>query len=184
LTCAVRSRKPFKIVGFDSSRSCGGRGLGSAAVIMAAGLALHRAVVVRGVFDTFIAPIATWQAPRSTPAPQPATAIKSTRPNRDWEDAAGDGDWQTAVLGYLRERRREAVPYWTVINAVVLASVPSDRWEVRFATTRALQAVKALIRDRRVLRYRRRFLAVLDVGAEVVPLAVYRSIRNRTVARV
>ena len=137
-------------------------------------------MVVRGVFDTFIAPIATWQAPRSTPAPKPAPAVKSTSTNRDWEDAAGDNDWQAAVLGYLRNRRREAVAYWGVINAVVLASAPPDRWEVRFVTRQVLTAVKALIKDRRVMRYRRSFLLVLDTGDECISLERYRALPYRT----
>jgi hypothetical protein len=120
--------------------------------------------------------MATWQP---LPALRPATAAKSARPNRDWEDAAGDAHWQEAVILYLRDRRREAVPYWTVINAVVLASVPPDRWELRYNTRQVLTAVKTLIKERRVMRFRRNFLVTLDTG-EIIPLERYRALPCRT----
>ena len=132
------------------------------------------------MLNTFVVPLAAWQPPRRLPAPQPATAVKSARPNRDWEDAAGDGDWQEAVILYLRERRREGVPYWTVINAIALASAAPDRWELRYNTRQVLTAVKALIKDKRVMRYRRSYLAILDTGDEIIPLERYRALPCRT----
>jgi hypothetical protein len=131
------------------------------------------------MFNAFVTPAPGWRPPRSTPAPQPPPVGEKARPRqRDWEDAAFEEDWTWAVLRFLRQRRREAVPYWDVVNAVAHASIQPARWEVRFATKQVLQAVKALVRDRRVLRYRRRYLAILDLGAEIVPLESYRTFRN------
>jgi hypothetical protein len=84
------------------------------------------------------------------------------------------------VLGFLRQRRREAVPYWQVVNAVVQASYQATRWEVRVATTQVLRAVKVLTREHGILRYRRCFLAVLNTGEETIPLDRYYALPRRT----
>jgi hypothetical protein len=134
------------------------------------------------MFDTFVAPLVGWQPPRIAPARKPLAVGKSVKPYpRDWEDAALEGDWAAAVLGFLRERRREAVPYWEVVNGVAQASTQPDRWELRFATRRILAKVKELLHERKILRYRRRYLAVLDHPTEIVSLEEYRAIRKRVV---
>lgn len=120
------------------------------------------------MFDTFVVPASTWRPPTALPVPQPNAQTQAIPHRRHWTDAANDGDWEEAVLGLLRERH-DAVPYWRVVNTVVLEHCPSTREQVRRATRQALQAVKALTRDRRILRYRRGFLVALDLVAGVVP---------------
>jgi hypothetical protein len=59
------------------------------------------------MFDMLITPTAGWQPPRSTPAPQPSALGRVRKPgHRDWEDAAGDGDWQEAIISYLVSGRK------------------------------------------------------------------------------
>jgi len=135
------------------------------------------------MFNTFVAPAVGWQPPRSPTACQPPTAKRASQQDRgDWEDAALEEDWAAAVVGFLRERRREAVPYWEVVNGVAQASTQPDRWELRFATRRILATVKELLHERKILRYRRRYLAVLDHPTEIVSLEEYRAIRKRAVS--
>jgi hypothetical protein len=129
----------------------------------------------------FVTPAAGWrpQGLSTDHAPQAPDSCK--RPGRrQWTEDAGDGDWAAAVLGYLRERRRDAVNYWRVVNEVVLASTPLDRRQVRCNTRQVLTAVQALLKARRVLRYRRRFLVILDTGDDVIPLAAYFALPWRT----
>jgi hypothetical protein len=128
------------------------------------------------MFNAFVTPAAGWRPPTRLSAARPPIAVKNTKLKLDWEDAAAEGDWQGAVVSYLRERRRQAVPYWSVINAIVLASAPPDRRELRLTTRQLLAVVKALIRDRRIMRFRRRFLVILDTGDEVIPLKQYRAL--------
>src|SRR6058998_3789013 len=79
-------------------------------------------------------------------------------------------DWQGAILGYLREKRREAIPLWTVLNGICAAAEPRDRRETRELKTEILKALGQLSRTRRVLRLRRTKLAILDTGDRVVSL--------------
>jgi len=133
------------------------------------------------MFDSFISPSAGWRPPSIQVVVKPLPArTPSKPPARHWTDDAADELWEAAILGYLRARRREAVPYWQVVNSVVSESIPSTRWGVRLATKQVLLAVKALLQDRRILRYRRRYLTVLDLGQEIVPLDVYHKLGYRT----
>jgi hypothetical protein len=133
------------------------------------------------MFNAFVTPAVGWQKPyiRSVPAVRPARPLSKPEQS-DWRDFAGEEAWEAAILGYLRQRRREVVPYWRLINQVVAESAQPDRWEVRYATRQVLQAVKTLVRARRVWRYRRRFLAVLDTADEVIPLDRYFALPTRT----
>jgi len=115
------------------------------------------------------------------PLSRPRLAEQPSRTNGIGRNAALAEEWEEAVVGFLRQRRREAVPYWEVVNAVAIASRQLDRWEHRFATKGILHAVKALLHGRRILRYRRRYLSILDLGWEVVPLDVYRAMRSRAI---
>ena len=135
---------------------------------------------IYAMINVLLSPLIPWK-PRPIPSCQaPDVKRAGLKRSRDWEDIAVAEDWAQAVLGFLRQRRKEAVPLWEVVNAVAQASTQPDRWETRFATTQILLAVKLLIRDRRVLRYRRRFLAVLDTGEESIPLDVYYALPIKT----
>jgi hypothetical protein len=133
------------------------------------------------MFNTLVTPVLAWQQPRtrSVPAARPPRPLPKPE-RRDWRDFAGEEAWESAILAFLREHRREVVPYWKLVNQVVAESAQPDRWEVRYATRQVLQAVKSLVRARRVLRYRQRFLAVLDTGDEVIPLDIYYALPTKT----
>ena len=94
------------------------------------------------------------------------TGIKT----RNWQELALKRDWQGAILGYLREKRREAIPLWTVLNGICAAAEPRDRRETRELKTEILKALGQLSRTRRVLRWRRTKLAIPDTGDRVVSL--------------
>jgi hypothetical protein len=133
------------------------------------------------MFNTFVVPEAGWQKPRASSALTARPARPSPKPKaRDWQDYAGEENWEAAVLGYLRERRREALPFWQVVNLVVAESVQPDRWEVRYATRQVLTAIQSLLKTRRILRWKRAYLAIIDTGDEVIPLERYFALTSRT----
>jgi hypothetical protein len=133
------------------------------------------------MFNAFVAPEAGWQKPRAGSALTARPARPSSKPKaRDWQDYAGEENWEAAVLHYLREHRRQAVPYWQVVNLVVGESIQPDRWEVRYATRQVLTAIQSLLKTRRIMRFRRTFLAVIDTGDEVMPLERYFALTSRT----
>src|SRR5205823_9585873 len=88
------------------------------------------------------------------------TGIKT----RNWRELAYERDWQGAIIGYLREKWREAIPLWTVLNGICAAAKPRDRRETRELKTEILKALGHLSRTRKVLRLRRTKLAILDIG--------------------
>jgi hypothetical protein len=59
---------------------------------------------------------------------------------------------------------------WRVINKVVAESAPTNREDGRKRTEQALLTLGKLIRERRVLRKSRKWIAVLDCADEIVPL--------------
>jgi hypothetical protein len=52
---------------------------------------------------------------------------------------------------------------WHVVNSVVAESRPETRSLTRLAAKQALAAMMELIRARRVMRYRRRWIASLEL---------------------
>ena len=59
---------------------------------------------------------------------------------------------------------------WSLLNAVVAESCAEDRREVRESTKEALRALMRLVREKRVLRFKRKWVARLETPQEVVPL--------------
>ncbi len=115
-----------------------------------------------------VQPASTWR-PYVPPVPKPGNMARRAEPERDWEDLAADEDWTGAILGFLRKNWRGKHLLWHVIDAVVAESRPEARCLVRRATREALSAMMELIRQRRVMRHRRRWVAALELPAELQP---------------
>jgi hypothetical protein len=130
------------------------------------------------MFDTFIAPPSA-SRPTTLVASTPQPTHQPSRANH-WVDAAATESWQAAILGYLRERRTEAVKLWEVVNEVVSKSGQPTRSSTRFATRQVLQAVKQLLHERRILRFRRKHLAILDIELDTISLEHFFALPNRT----
>jgi hypothetical protein len=99
---------------------------------------------------------------------------------RNWRDDAGEEAWESAIVGYLREHRRAPVKYWRLVNVLVAESVQASRAGVRHATRQVLAAIQSLLKARRIMRFRRTYLAILDTGHEIVSLERYYALPNRT----
>jgi hypothetical protein len=78
-------------------------------------------------------------------------------------------DWSGAILGFLRKHWRGKYLLWGVINAVVAERRPEARYLVRRSSREALTAMMELIRQKRVMRYKRRWVACLELPAELLP---------------
>jgi hypothetical protein len=133
------------------------------------------------MFDAFVTPLAGWQQSRASSAvtPRPTQTLPKLG-SRDWRDYAGEEAWESAIIGYLREHRRAPVKYWQVVNVLVAESMQASRWEVRYATRQLLAAIQSLLIARRIMRFRRTYLAILDTGDEIVSLERYYALPNRT----
>jgi hypothetical protein len=133
------------------------------------------------MFNAFVTPVAGWRQPCTSSSVTPRPPLTLPKPeSRDWRDYAGKEAWESAIIGYMREHRREPVPYWLLVNLLVGESAQASRWEVRCATCQVLAAIQALLKSKRVLRYRRQFLVILDTGDEVIPLDAYFALPWRT----
>ncbi len=125
------------------------------------------------MIDTLISPVTTWSPPSSRHLHNidiSKPVQKKAEPQQPgWEELAFDQDWSGALLSYLRQHQRGGTPMWSLINAVVSESCPEVRWECRESTKEALRALMNLIREKRVLRFKRKWVAILAVP-EVVPL--------------
>ena len=128
----------------------------------------------------FIAPVSAWRPPGPppiTPATPKTQAESSTRWKLSWEDLAGQKRWRDALLGYLKANWRGAQPFWRVVNTVVAEALPKDRAERRAYAKATLDALMQLVRERKVLRYRRRWVASVDLALETVPLEQLKGVR-------
>lgn len=114
----------------------------------------------------FVSPSSTWKPPVAPPI-CPATSATPKQPS--WEDFAAAEDWASALVGYLRAKPRQIAGYWEAINALVRESGQPTRWQVRSATLDVLEAAKALRQQRRIMRFRRRQLALIE-SLPVIPL--------------
>ena len=87
-----------------------------------------------------------------------------------WEDLARKQMWTEAILAYLRQNWRGGVPFWPLINKLVAESLPASRAETRANTKATLAALMELVRQRRVMRFRQKTVAILDLQQAIVPL--------------
>lgn len=114
----------------------------------------------------FTTPQACWPLPKPTP-PANKTPSKWATPPEDWRDAARDRRFDHAIICYLWGRQHELVPVWTMLNAIgVEASGSTDREVMRDMTHRALMDLNTLLRRRRVLRKRKKYVVLNDPWAE------------------
>ena len=119
------------------------------------------------VIGILLSPIFKSSAPVS-PEAKPTKA--QCRENlKDWCDLSFERDWSAAILAYLRERSRETIPLWRMVNAVSAESLPRNRPEERARRKEILAALSGLIKEKRVFRWRRKNVAILDPGKEIIP---------------
>ena len=116
----------------------------------------------------FIAPSSVWH-PSNVVLAKPQKAHAAPR-QPSWEEHAFAQNWSGALLGYLQQHWRGSTKMWSLINAVVSESCPEERWEVRESTKEALRVLMGLVRERRVIRYRKKWIAALDLAQQIVPL--------------
>jgi len=128
----------------------------------------------------FVTPACVWRPPGPppiTPATPKTQAKSSTRWQLSWEDHAGQKRWRDALLGFLKVNWRGAQPFWQVVNTVVAEALPKDRDERRAYATATLHALMQLVRERKVLRYRRRWVASVDLELATVPIEQLKGMR-------
>jgi hypothetical protein len=121
----------------------------------------------------FVTPASVWRPPGPppiTPATPKTQAKSSTRWQLSWEDHAFSKTWQAAVVEYLHAHGNRPAKLWEVINEVACESIPRDRSELRRNKTEILRAVTELKRGRSIMRYRRKWIASLEVRSQIVPL--------------
>jgi hypothetical protein len=115
-------------------------------------------------------PAAGWRPPVQATAP-PAQQQQPPRPTApDWCDFAAEERWEEAILAYLRADWRKPHRLWTLVNSVVAESRQQSRFDVRAATFEVLQEVMRLRRERVIIRYERKWIAILDSGQPIIPL--------------
>jgi hypothetical protein len=128
----------------------------------------------------FITPASVWRPPGPppiTPATPKTQAKSSTRWQLSWEDLAGQERWRDAIQSFLKTNWRGAHPLWRVVNMVVAKALPKDRAERRAYAKATLDALMQLVRERKVLRYRRRWVASVDLELEIVPIEQLKGVR-------
>jgi hypothetical protein len=121
----------------------------------------------------FVTPASVWRPPGPppiTPATPKTQANTSTRRRLSWEDHAFSKAWPAAVVEYLHAHGNRPAKLWQVINEVAAESVPCNRSESRQRKIEILRAVTELKRGRSIMRYRRKWIASLEVRNKVVPL--------------
>jgi len=116
----------------------------------------------------FVQPPATWRPPSGPPAKAgvPRPALKRAC----WEDLAAEERWEDAIVEFLRVNWRGKILLWHVINRIVAESRPECRWQVRSLTKQVLRAMNGLIRQKRVMRFQRRWVAALELPFETEPI--------------
>ena len=108
--------------------------------------------------DVLIQPVATW-GPYAHPIPKPPP-----KPNRwqeadlAWADFAAERRWEEAILAYLNVNGTTLL--WRLINSVIAEARPGTRSQTRLAAREALGVMMRLIRERHIVRHRRRWVAV------------------------
>jgi hypothetical protein len=124
--------------------------------------------VVRGMsISAIISPV--WVRPYVS-APHRPQPRKQVPQSRSWEDLASEELWEEALVAYLRQNWRGRHRMWCVLNMVVAEATPECRWQTRDFTREALKALTRLVRQGRVLRHQKKWLATLEPPHEVVPL--------------
>lgn len=110
-----------------------------------------------------IPPSTTWK-PYVHPVPQPLPKPKPWQePDLRWADLAYQGQWSEAIIAFLAVNWRGKHGLWTVVNTLVAESRPTTRSLTREATREALRSMMELVRQRRVMRYKKKWVASLEL---------------------
>jgi len=118
--------------------------------------------------DMFLAPVSTrTYATMATVKPK---IIPPPRKPPRWEDLASEERWKEALMAYLQQNWRGGSGFWHVINSVAAEAMPECRWQMRDYTRQVLEALMELVREKRVLRFKRKWVAALDLREERVAL--------------
>jgi hypothetical protein len=128
------------------------------------------------MIDTFVQPVATWSPTRSiAQKPQsPAVSCKQA----SWDVLAWQGEWESAIVGHLAANRGR-VELWRLVNEIAVEALPECRWMLRENKTEILAAIKAMIHEGRVRRFRKRWLISREVDdSHVIPLEEFRHLRT------
>lgn len=125
-------------------------------------------VGIAKMINTFVSPPTAWQPPAAIPARPPARRAVSAE--ETWEDYAFRQDWQDAIVEYLRAHCPGRTLLWKMINSIVAESLPETRPQIRENTRATLGAVMQLVREGKILRRRRRWIAALDLPQQILPL--------------
>jgi hypothetical protein len=108
-----------------------------------------------------VQPAITWKPPLATPPKSLPKPKPCQVPGPDWADLAAEQLWEQAIVGYLKENGRTLL--WRTINSVVAEALPRTRSEIRVAARDALDAMMQLIREKRVVRHRRRWVLSIEL---------------------
>ena len=115
--------------------------------------------------DVFISPVFKSTAlPARIPEKQKVVADEPVAPNPDFSDLAREGEWEAALLQYLRGHGGEYVTLWRAINEIAASTMPERTWMLRETKKRLLEALGDLIRLKKVARWRRSYIRALDIG--------------------
>ncbi len=71
---------------------------------------------------------------------------------------------------YLQDNWRGQHRLWTVINTIVAEGLPECRWQTREYTKEVLGSVMELIHQKRILRFRKKWITTLDLPQQIIPL--------------
>ena len=117
----------------------------------------------------FTTPASCWRPPIAgqIKASPPQTAQRQ----ETWEDFAQESRWPEAVLLFLKSSECGRILLWRMINGIVAESLPANRRATRRTAKEVLKATMQLVREGLVLRHRRKWVALIDIGREMVPLA-------------
>jgi len=103
--------------------------------------------------------------------------VPKAQPAPSWEDHAFQGDWPEAVVAYLVAHGNKPQKLWTVVNAIAAEGLADSRFELREKKRQILKSIQALRRKRTLWRYRRRWIALLVVDGDLVPLEQLKGLR-------
>jgi hypothetical protein len=114
--------------------------------------------------DVFVSPVyktATVPVARAMSA-RPLEPWATPSPGDAWRELALAGDWEGALLAHLRWHGDQQLLLWRVINEIATSTMPERRWVLRETKKRLLEALFDLIRAKKVRRWRRSYIRIVD----------------------
>lgn len=114
--------------------------------------------------DVFISPVyqrdkASVVKPAAVRPPMPMSAMLD---RAAWRDLACAGEWEASLLEYLQAHRHETVSLWAALNEIAASTAPEKKWMLRETKKRLLEAMLDLIRAKKVARWRRSQIRLID----------------------